>query len=65
MKWSKPRIIAEIRKRQRQKNGLRSMTRRDRRLLRAAGWHFGTWRAALQAAGVIPENKTRVDPPQR
>lgn len=53
--WSTERVVAAIRARSRAKESL-AMTRVPPPLYTAARWHFGTWRAALAAAGIDPRS---------
>ena len=50
--WSREMIIDEIKQRCADGKSLRSADRSNIRLVGAAGRHFGSWTAALQAAGV-------------
>jgi hypothetical protein len=51
--WSRELIIAEILKRRAEGKSLSSGNRHNINLNAAAGRHFGSWTAALQAAGVL------------
>lgn len=51
--WSRERIIDEIKQRHADGRSLRSADRSNIPLVGAAGRHFGSWTAALQAAGVF------------
>lgn len=61
--WTKERIIEEILKRRKRRRGLHSyrMMREDPKLYRAARHHFGSWRAAVEAAGLDYEKFRRGD----
>jgi len=58
-KWDKERVIAQIQERQRQGKPLTySAVRRDHPgLTQAARRYFGRWRAALEAAGIVSEER--------
>jgi hypothetical protein len=51
--WSRELIISEILKRRDEGKSLSSGNRHNINLNAAAGRHFGSWTAALQAAGVL------------
>jgi len=53
--WSRELIISEILKRRDEGKSLSSGNRHNINLNAAAGRHFGSWTAALQAAGVLPK----------
>ena len=54
-KWSRAAILAEIRRRLAAGESLSSGRRENQRLAHAARRHFGSWSAALLAAGVTPK----------
>ena len=55
--WSRERIIQHIRRYQEEGHDLRphTMQKCDNRLVSAAGYYFGSWSKALEAAGVNPD----------
>ena len=55
--WSRERIIQHIRRYQEEGHDLRphTMQKCDNRLVSAAGYYFGSWAKALEAAGVNPD----------
>ncbi len=58
-KWSKQRVIGEIRERARRGRSLSSGRSGSRPLVAAAGYYLGGWRKALAAAGITPEEAQR------
>lgn len=54
MRWTRRTIIEEIRRLHKLKSELNYATAEARHLnlVRAAAWHFGTWRQAVEAAGL-------------
>ena len=54
MVWDKPEILRAIKKLQRQKKDLsyNAMTRRMQPLVSAAAYHFGSYRSAVEKAGI-------------
>ena len=55
--WSKQRVVEEIQAWSRRGVPISSISRQDARLTTAANRLFGTWHAALLAAGLRPANK--------
>jgi hypothetical protein len=51
-KWSRQRIVAIIQDHQRNGRTLKNAWRKQRKMVRAACWHFGSWSEALRAAEV-------------
>ncbi|HOC92759.1 MAG TPA: hypothetical protein PKH33_10380 [bacterium] len=52
-KWNKKKVVEAIKERKREKKGLwyKEVEREDHGLVGAARGHFGTWQAAVEAAG--------------
>lgn len=61
MRWTRKTIIAEIKRLHNAGEELYYSKAEDNHLnlVRAAGWHFGTWRRAVEAAGVDYESLSR------
>ena len=60
-KWNKKKVVEAIKEREREKKGLwyKEAEREDKGLVRATIRHFGTWQAAVEAAG-YDYNKIRM-----
>lgn len=61
MRWTRKSIIAEIKRLHEANEELYYSKAEDNHLnlVRAAGWHFGTWRRAVEAAGIDYESLSR------
>ena len=61
MRWTRKTIIAEIKRLHEANEELYYSKAEDNHLnlVRAAGWHFGTWRRAVEAAGIDYESLSK------
>lgn len=61
MRWTRKSIISEIKRLHEADEELYYSKAEDNHLnlVRAAGWHFGTWRRAVEAAGIDYESLSR------
>lgn len=61
MRWTRKSIIAEIKRLHNSGEELYYSKAEDNHLnlVRAAGWHFGTWRRAVEASGIDYESLSR------